>query len=406
MDDVEERAREFALLDDPLTAWLEYIETHPRAKGKLRERCASALADDARYRNDERFVRVWLGVASAVADAKPVFAEMVIKNIGAELALFWVARAFVAEKARDFTEAEALFSRGAALNARPRDMLAKRRREFDRRMRRHWLTEAESRKAAESDAGPSSVAEPPPEAPAAPAAAAPAFTIFEEAAPAAPAPPAPAAPAPAAPAPAAPAFAIFDDSDAAPAPAPAVAIFDDAAAAPPPPPPAAARRTPRVAFADCPAREPEPAPDARGDEVSFEERRHVARGGRPAAPRAAAPRSAARPALGAVPQSAARPVLGVLQDRSNDDATVTTASKPRRLVFSTAKRDGPMSIRRAERDDLTINSAIALQEMDSLFAHNSPPPSAKPPSPAAPRFEILDEESSRKPLKPRAIFQD
>ena len=397
MDDVEERAREFALLDDPLTAWLEYIETHPRAKGKLRERCASALADDARYRNDERFVRVWLGVASAVADAKPVFAEMVIKNIGAELALFWVARAFVAEKARDFTEAEALFSRGAALNARPRDMLAKRRREFDRRMRRHWLTEAESRKAAESDAGPSSVAEPPPEAPAAPAAAAPAFTIFEEAAPAAPA------------------FAIFDDSDAAPAPAPAVAIFDDAApapapappaAAPAPPPPAAARRTPRVAFADCPAREPEPAPDARGDEVSFEERRHVARGGRPAAPRAAAPRSAARPALGAVPQSAARPVLGVLQDRSNDDATVTTASKPRRLVFSTAKRDGPMSIRRAERDDLTINSAIALQEMDSLFAHNSPPPSAKPPSPAAPRFEILDEESSRKPLKPRAIFQD
>ena len=108
------------------------------------------------------------------------------------------------------------------------------------------------------------------------------------------------------------------------------------------------------------------------------------------------------------PQPAAyqRPVLGVLQDRSNDDATVTTASKPRRLVFSTAKRDGPMSIRRAERDDLTINSAIALQEMDSLFAHNSPPPSAKPPSPAAPRFEILDEESSRKPLKPRAIFQD
>ncbi|EGB02815.1 hypothetical protein AURANDRAFT_68540, partial [Aureococcus anophagefferens] len=127
MDDVEERAREFALLDDPLTAWLEYIETH-RAKAELRERCASALADDARYRNDERFVRVWLGVASVASDPKPVFAEMVVKNIGAELALFWVARAFVAEKAKDFTEAESLFARGAALNARPRDMLAKRRR--------------------------------------------------------------------------------------------------------------------------------------------------------------------------------------------------------------------------------------------------------------------------------------
>ncbi|KAH8069080.1 hypothetical protein JL721_6291 [Aureococcus anophagefferens] len=159
MDDVE-RAREFALLDDPLTAWLEYIETH-RAKAELRERCASALADDARYRNDERFVRVWLGVASVASDPKPVFAEMVVKNIGAELALFWVARAFVAEKAGDFTEAESLFARGAALNARPRDMLAKRRREFDRRMRRHWLTEAESRKAAESDAEPRRSPKPP-----------------------------------------------------------------------------------------------------------------------------------------------------------------------------------------------------------------------------------------------------
>ena len=154
---------------------------------------------------------------------------------------------------------------------------------------------------------------------------------------------------------------------------------------------------PRVAFAE--RTEPEPALDALGDEVSFEERRHLATGGSIAALRAVAP----------PPQSAARLPFGVLQDKVNaaDDAMVMTSTKPRKLVFSTAKRDVPMSIRRAEREDLTINSAIALQEMDSLFAQNSPPRSVKPPpTPAQPSFQILDEESSRKPLKPRAIFQD
>ena len=367
---------------DPLADWLEYISTKPRAEAhRLRERCAAALADDARYRNDERFARVWLGIASAVEEPSRIFAEMVLKNIGDELALFWVARAFVAEKAKDFTEADALFARGTALGARPRDLLAKRRREFERRMKRHWLTQAESaHKAAapEPARAHAVIYEDAPAAAPEPAA----VTIFEDDAPAAPASSAAAPPVP--------------REEDAPA-APAFEIYSEGAAAPAPVVPAAARRTPRVAFAE--RTEPEPALDALGDEVSFEERRHLATGGSIAAPRAVAP----------PPQSAARLPFGVLQDKVNaaDDAMVMTSTKPRKLVFSTAKRDVPMSIRRAEREDLTINSAIALQEMDSLFAQNSPPRSVKPPpTPAQPSFQILDEESSRKPLKPRAIFQD
>ena len=139
MDEHAEFEASLAASVDPLADWLEYISTKPRAEAhRLRERCAAALADDARYRNDERFARVWLGIASAVEEPSRIFAEMVLKNIGDELALFWVARAFVAEKAKDFTEADALFARGTALGARPRDLLAKRRREFERRMKRHW----------------------------------------------------------------------------------------------------------------------------------------------------------------------------------------------------------------------------------------------------------------------------
>ena len=54
---------------------------------------------------------------------------------------------------------------------------------------------------------------------------------------------------------------------------------------------------------------------------------------------------------------------------------VMTNMKPKRLLFSTASKRAPHTLRRAEKEDLTINSAIALREMDSLFGS----PASKPP---------------------------
>ena len=394
---------------DPLAARLAEIAVAPDAeRHRLRQRCVEAFAADARYRGDERFARVWLALAAASPDPGAVFDAMARHRVGESLALVWVARAFVAEKAKKFADADALFARGLELKAAPQDLLVKRRREFERRMRRHWLNQQQQAPVVPKEP----VVREPPTPPrtvdedatatatqvlALHRAAAPSqpFAIFDEA---------PAAPAPssfaifdeanatagsvdgAAPAST---FAIFDDDaggvadeqaaaaggvrifeddgaaaapaalaarfDAEAAPKPTPVIFEDAAAAPKPTP---ALRGPRVAiFEDAAA---EAAPRGRvafAEEVSFEEKRaRVGCGGPVQAPKTA------------------RRAFGELQAQSTEPMVMTNM-KPKRLLFSTASKRAPQTISRAVKEDLTINSAIALREMDSLFGS----PASKPP---------------------------
>ena len=368
---------------DPLAARLAEIAVAPDAdRHRLRQRCVETFAADARYRGDERFARVWLALAAASPDPGAVFDAMARHRVGESLALVWVARAFVAEKAKKFADADALFARGLEKGAAPRELLAKRRREFERRMRRHWLNQQQQ---APVVVPKEPVAREPPTPPrsvdedatatatqvlALHRAAAPSqpFAIFDE------------APAPEA----ASSFAIFDDDaggvadeaaagsvrvfeDEAAAPAalaarfdaeasrPTPVIFEDAAAAPKPTP---ALRGPRVAIFEDAA---EAAPRGRvafAEEVSFEEKRArvgVGGGGAVQAPKTA------------------RRAFGELQP--SGDSMVMTNMKPKRLLFSTASKRAPQTISRAAKEDLTINSAIALREMDSLFGS----PASKPP---------------------------
>ncbi|CAH0364071.1 unnamed protein product [Pelagomonas calceolata] len=376
---------------DPLAARLAEIAVAPDAeRHRLRQRCVETFAADARYRGDERFARVWLALAAASPDPGAVFDAMARHRVGESLALVWVARAFVAEKAKKFAEADALFARGLEMKAAPQDLLVKRRREFERRMRRHWLNQQQA----------------PPEPPTPPRvvdedatatatqvlalhkATAQPFAIFDEA----PAPAssfaifdddaggvadeqaaaaggdravaAPAALAARFDAEARPTPVIFEDAPAAPKPTPGgFRIFEDNSDAPPKPTPAL--RGPRVAiFEDAAAAPAEAAPRGRvafavEEEISFEERR--ARVG---------PQD--RIAAIQAPKTARR-AFGELQ--AVDESMVMTNMKPKRLLFSTASKRAPQTLRRAEKEDLTINSAIALREMDSLFGS----PASKPP---------------------------
>ena len=379
---------------DPLAARLAEIAVAPDAdRHRLRQRCVEAFAADARYRGDERFARVWLALAAASPDPGAVFDAMARHRVGESLALVWVARAFVAEKAKKFAEADALFARGLEKGAAPRELLEKRRREFERRMRRHWLNQQQQ---APVVVPKEPVAREPPTPPrsvdedatatatqvlALHKATAQPFAIFDEKAPEA-----------------ASSFAIFDDDaggvadeaaagsvrvfeDEAAAPAalaarfdaearPTPVIFEDAPAAPKPTPggfrifednsDAPPKPTPRppVIFEDAAA---EAAPRGRvafAEEVSFEEKRArvgVGGGGVVQAPKTA------------------RRAFGELQP--SGDSMVMTNMKPKRLLFSTASKRAPHTLRRAEKEDLTINSAIALREMDSLFGS----PASKPP---------------------------
>ena len=355
-----------------------------------------AFAADARYRGDERFARVWLALAAASPDPGAVFDAMARHRVGESLALVWVARAFVAEKAKKFADADALFARGLELKAAPQDLLAKRRREFERRMRRHWLNQQKAPVVPKEP-----VVREPPTPPrsvdedatatatqvlALHRAAAPSqpFAIFDEA-------PAPEASS---------SFAICDDDaggvadeqaaaagsvrvfeDEAAAPAvlaarfdaeaskPTPVIFEDAAAPPKPTPggfrifednsDAPPKPTPRppVIFEDAAAEAPR-GRVAFAEEVSFEEK--LARVGVGGGGVVQAPKTARR-------------AFGELQP--SGDSMVMTNMKPKRLLFSTASKRAPQTISRAAKEDLTINSAIALREMDSLFGS----PASKPP---------------------------
>ena len=380
---------------DPLAARLAEIAVAPDAdRHRLRQRCVETFAADARYRGDERFARVWLALAAASPDPGVVFDAMARHRVGESLALVWVARAFVAEKAKKFADADALFARGLEMNAKPRELLAKRRREFERRMRRHWLNQQVPKepptppRSVDEDATATATQVLALHRAAAPAAP---FAIFDEKAPEA-----------------ASSFAIFDDDaggvadeaaagsvrvfeDEAAAPAalaarfdaeaskPTPVIFEDSVAPKPtpggfrifednsdaPPKPTPALRGPRVAiFEDAAAAPAEAAPRGRvafavEEEISFEERR--ARVG---------PQD--RIAAIQAPKTARR-AFGELQ--AVDESMVMTNMKPKRLLFSTASKRAPQTLRRAEKEDLTINSAIALREMDSLFGS----PASKPP---------------------------
>ena len=381
---------------DPLAARLAEIAVAPDAdRHRLRQRCVETFAADARYRGDERFARVWLALAAASPDPGAVFDAMARHRVGESLALVWVARAFVAEKAKKFADADALFARGLELKAAPQELLAKRRREFERRMRRHWLNQQQQAPVVPKEP----VVREPPTPPrsvdedatatatqvlALHKATAPSvpFAIFDEA-------PAPEASS---------SFAIFDDDaggvadeqaaaagsvrvfeDEAAAPAalaarfdaeaskPTPVIFEDAAAPPKPTPggfrifednsDAPPKPTPRppVIFEDAAAEAPR-GRVAFAEEVSFEEKRaRVGCGGPVQAPKTA------------------RRAFGEIQP--SGDSMVMTNMKPKRLLFSTASKRAPQTISRAAKEDLTINSAIALREMDSLFGS----PASKPP---------------------------
>lgn len=126
-----------------LECWLRYIDWAELESASLAasvcERCGRALLDEAWARNDERYVRVWLRLASGVEQPDWVFELLDERGVGAELAIFWVAWAFVAEKDERFGEADDIYARGAAARAEPVDLLDRRRREFERRMKRRFI---------------------------------------------------------------------------------------------------------------------------------------------------------------------------------------------------------------------------------------------------------------------------
>ncbi|XP_027918852.1 probable inactive serine/threonine-protein kinase bub1 isoform X1 [Vigna unguiculata] len=128
---------------DPLLPWLRAIrkikDTLPPKilKEKLPaflQKCAHTFELDRRYRNDMRYIRVWLHLMDFVSDPKTLLSTMELNRIGTKRSEFYQAYALYYEKCKKYDEAEKMYHLGVKNLAEPLDKLQKSYEQFLQRM--------------------------------------------------------------------------------------------------------------------------------------------------------------------------------------------------------------------------------------------------------------------------------
>ncbi|KAI4306861.1 hypothetical protein L6164_030104 [Bauhinia variegata] len=128
---------------DPLLPWLRGIrkmkDTLPRATlneklPRFLEKCAQTFESDRRYRNDMRYLRVWLQLMDFVDDAKTLLRTMEVNHIGTTRCQFYQAYALYYEKTKRYEEADKMYHLGVKNLAEPVEELQKSYEEFLHRM--------------------------------------------------------------------------------------------------------------------------------------------------------------------------------------------------------------------------------------------------------------------------------
>ena len=137
---------------DPLKPWLRYIKWAQRtfpSGGRLPngesgvleliERCTRTFRHAPSYRNDERYIKVWIRYADLLTNPSDVFKFMRANHIGDNVALYYIATAWAAEKRGNIKLADVAYQKGIARGAEPAAMLLQRQREFLRRLGRKMI---------------------------------------------------------------------------------------------------------------------------------------------------------------------------------------------------------------------------------------------------------------------------
>ena len=130
-NEFEERLRQPQ--DDPMAVWDDYIKwaqqnaTSDKLSSKivtLLQRCTRAFQKDERYKNDPRYLRVWIKYIDTVRDPVDIFAFLEANGIGQRLALFYSSWALVLELKRSmYTEAYEKIEEGINKQAEPVEQL-------------------------------------------------------------------------------------------------------------------------------------------------------------------------------------------------------------------------------------------------------------------------------------------
>lgn len=128
------RATKTYVGNDPLLPWLEGIDKIKEvlppevAKQKLprfMEKCAQTFLTDTRYKNDLRYLQVWIQLLEFVPNRREALLAMENNQIGLKHALYYQAYALHYEKLKKFPEADAMFRLGIQRFANPTENLHK-----------------------------------------------------------------------------------------------------------------------------------------------------------------------------------------------------------------------------------------------------------------------------------------
>ncbi|XP_024521383.1 mitotic checkpoint serine/threonine-protein kinase BUB1 [Selaginella moellendorffii] len=130
---------------DPLKPWVACVKwaksiitssSAPGVRGELcplLEFCTKAFLDDPRYREDLRYLRIWLRYADCCADPLHIFELLEAKRIGQTHSLFYEAYAMILELRGDITKANQIYELGISRHAQPVEQLEKMHASFLKR---------------------------------------------------------------------------------------------------------------------------------------------------------------------------------------------------------------------------------------------------------------------------------
>lgn len=129
--------------EDPLEKWLDYIkwtkDTFVSGGQKsemlpLLEKCTREFHNDARYKEDIRYLRVWIQYADCLPDPSDVFSFLIDHDIGQSHSLFYIAYATFCELRRNYAVADSVYHKGIEKQAAPVERLEQKFSEFQHRM--------------------------------------------------------------------------------------------------------------------------------------------------------------------------------------------------------------------------------------------------------------------------------
>ena len=148
LDNIEEA-------DDPLDVYDRYVkwtlDAYPSSQATpqsqllaLLERATKAFQSSPHYKNDPRYLKIWLHYIRLFSDApREVFVFLARHEIGETLALYYEEFAAWLEHAGRWKQAEEIYKMGLEREARPMERLLRKFGEFERRKEAHSCDEAE-----------------------------------------------------------------------------------------------------------------------------------------------------------------------------------------------------------------------------------------------------------------------